>query len=417
VNATVTATILYIDEDSSSRTLVERTLGAVGYRVLLADRGLAGIDLAQRETPDLIIVNFALPDLTGREIASMLRTDPRLADKPIIALSAENTLEQRAAALENGMSGCLGKPLDVERLPAQIAFFLSGGRDRLDDDQPPEPTKQTITATLEARIHDLEAANADMRRLDALKDAFIHLTAHELRTPLTLVNGYYSLLNDSSELRIAAQQNAMLYDYIQGLSTAIARMQAVINEILTISRIITNQIDLALGPVTMSDVVIHALSLYAQAFQERRLKILFQKNEWAERIQADPDMLRLVMSNLISNAIKFTPDGGTVTLRLQRQQDSILISVRDTGIGIDRANREAIFERFSSVRAPEFHTTSKTAFMGGGLGLGLAICKGIVEAHGGQIWVESPGFNPDTLPGSEFLVLLPRDAGKSGQSS
>jgi len=413
----VTATILYIDEDSDSRKLVEQALAVVGYRILLADRGLAGIDLAQREKPDLIIVNFALPDLTGREMVSLLRADPCLADKPIIALGAQNISEQRAAALGYGMSGCLSKPLDAERLPAQIAFFLSGGRDRLDDELTPEPAKQTITATLEARIQDLEAANADIRRLDALKDAFIHLTAHELRTPLTLVNGYYSLLNESSELRSAAQQNAMLCDYIQGLSTAIARMQAVINEILTISRIITNQIDLALGPVMMSDVVIHALSLYAQAFQERRLKIFFRKQEWSERIHADPDMLKLVMSNLISNAMKFTPDGGTITLRLQRQGESILISVRDTGVGIDKASHESIFERFSSMQRPEFHTTSKTAFMGGGLGLGLAICKGIVEAHGGQIWVESPGFDPDALPGSEFFVMLPRDAGQSRQSS
>ncbi len=278
-------------------------------------------------------------------------------------------------------------------------------------------TAETITTRLEARIHDLEAETATMRRLDALKDAFIHLAAHELRTPLTLINGYYSLLADNPALCSAAQQDAVLSDYIQGLSTAIARMQAVINEILTISRIITHQIDLALGPVTMSDVVMDALSLYAPAFQERKLKLYFQKQEWAERIQADPDMLRLVLSNLISNAIKFTPDGGAITLRLQSKPESILISIRDTGVGIDRASHESIFARFSSRQTFEHHTTSKTAFMGGGLGLGLAICKGIVEAHGGQIAVESSGFDPVTLPGSEFRVMLPRDAGKGRQSS
>lgn len=409
----MTATILYIEDDAGSRSLVERSLSHIGYRVVCAERGLKGIDLAQREQPDMILVDINLPDLTGREITTILRADPRFKSTPIVALTAQTLADYREMAFAAGMNGYLTKPLDIESLPAQVAYYLGGGRDQPDAAAQPNAQKrhtEEIAIKLEARIRALEDANADTRRLDAMKNSFIQLTAHELRTPLTLVLGYYRLLAESAELRTAIAHDPAINGMMHGMSNAIMRMHTIINEILTISRIISNQIDMVLSPIYLSDVVMSALESYKKVFSERKLQLHFQRQEWAERMTGDADLMRLVFSNLISNAIKYTPDGGTITLRASKHDDALRFSIRDTGIGIDTSHHQAIFERFSTIASPEFHSTSKTAFMGGGLGLGLALCKGVIEAHGGRIWVESAGHDPINLPGSEFIVVLPRDA-------
>ncbi|MDZ4765349.1 MAG: hybrid sensor histidine kinase/response regulator [Chloroflexota bacterium] len=409
----MTATILYIEDDAGSRSLVERSLSHVGYRVVCAERGLTGIDLAQREQPDLILIDINLPDLTGREITTVLRADPRFKTTPIVALTAQTLSDYREMAFAAGMNGYLTKPLDVEALPAQVAYYLSGGRDQPDTAAQANAHKrhtEEIAVKLEARIRALENANADTRRLDAMKNSFIQLTAHELRTPLTLVLGYYRLLEDSPELRAAVLRDPALRGMMQGMSSAITRMHGMIGEILSISRIITNQIDLVLGPVSLGDIAVSAMEPYKTVFSERKLRVHFQRQDWSERMTADAELLKLALNNLLSNAIKYTPDGGLITLHVRRHEDALRFSVRDTGIGIAKEHHQSIFERFSTINNPEFHTTSKTAFMGGGLGLGLAICKGIIEAHGGRIWVESAGNDPIRLPGSEFIVVLPREA-------
>jgi signal transduction histidine kinase len=412
------STILYIEDDPSSRSLVERTLTHAGYRVLLADRALQGIDIARREQPDLILTDINLPDLTGRELTTILRSEPGFQTTPIVALTAQNMNEQREMTLAAGITGYIAKPLDVELLPNQVAYYLRGGRDRIETGRLADAQtrySQEIVKRLEVRIRDLEKTNAELARLDGMKDSFIQLTAHELRTPFTLVYGYNRLMEDSPEIRALAKSEPNVQLLLEGMSHAITRMNGIINEILTISRIMTNQIELSIGPTNLATVVMRALRNYVNAFQDRKLNLQIDKTEWPERMQADWELLELALSNLISNAVKYTPDGGTITLRARTEGDLVRFSVKDTGVGINRSDHQTIFECFHTTRDPNLHSTSKTAFLGGGIGLGLAVCKGIIEAHGGRIWVESPGHDPEKLPGSEFIVVMPLVATKAGK--
>ena len=338
------STILYIEDDPSSRSLVERTLTHAGYRVLLAERALAGIDIARREQPDLILTDINLPDLTGRELATVLRAEPRFRTTPIVALTAQH-LSERDVTLAAGITGYITKPLDVELLPNQVSYYLKGGRDKLDTGKLADAQarySQEIVKRLESRIRDLERTNAELARLDAMKDSFIQLTAHELRTPFTLVYGYNRLMEDSPEIRALAKAEPNVQLLLDGISHAITRMNGIINEILTISRIMTNQIELSIGPTNLSTVVMRALRNYVTAFQDRKLNLQIDKNEWPERMQADWELLELALSNLISNAIKYTPDGGTITLRARTEGDLVRFSVKDTGIGINRSDHHTI---------------------------------------------------------------------------
>jgi signal transduction histidine kinase len=124
-------------------------------------------------------------------------------------------------------------------------------------------------------------------------------------------------------------------------------------------------------------------------------------------MRADWELLELAVRSLLSNAIKFTPDGGTITFKAAVEGDKVRFSVKDTGIGIARETQKTLFERFHTNNDVQLHSTSKTAFRGGGIGLGLAVCKGIIQAHGGEITCFSEGYDPQRLPGSEFTVVMP----------
>lgn len=409
-------TVLYIEDDPASRSLVERTLRFAGFRVVTAERGLQGIDMARESPPDLVLVDINLPDLSGREVATMLRTDPRFERLPIVALTAQAMTEQRQMSIAAGIDGYLTKPLDVEHLPRQLEFYLGGGHDLLESSRMGSAQAsyaREVVTRLERRVRELEKFSQDLTRLDQIKDAFINISAHELRTPLTLLIGYNRLLLENPGFRevLATDEGAQML--VEGMSQSITRMQGIINEILTISRIITNRLEIAVAPVNLVEIIQRTIDYYANTLRERRLELSTDLAGAPSRMMADLDLLELTLRNVLGNAIKYTPDRGrisiAVTARPGRGPDdtTVLITVRDTGIGIPRDSLDRIFERFNTTSDPMLHSTSKTAFRGGGIGLGLAVARGVIEAHGGRIWAESPGYDPQRNPGSTFNIILP----------
>ncbi len=132
----------------------------------------------------------------------------------------------------------------------------------------------------------------------------------------------------------------------------------------------------------------------------------------APPVLADSELLKKALDNVVVNAIKFTPDGGSIfisahTAPADGQGDFCEICIRDTGIGIDPANHKIVFEKLYQLGKVELHSSGRTKFKGGGPGLGLAIAAGIVKAHKGKIWVESPGYDEEKLPGSTFIIQIP----------
>lgn len=403
-------TILYIEDDPASRMLVDRTLRYAGYNVVVAERGLEGIDIARKLPVDLILTDINLPDITGRELTTMLRGDERFSHVPIVALTAAEYGDQRDLSMAAGITGYLTKPLDVERLPAQLEYYLEGGKDDIDSDRmnlAQTQYAQELVAHLERRIRELETKNKDLMRLDKIKDTFIQITAHELRTPLTLIYGYSRLLQDSPEIQAVLRANEGTSELVDGLVEAVERMQRIINEILTITRIMTNQIDIVVGAAPLIGLFRKVLEKYHQPLQQRNIQVMLNEAGFPKSIRADVELIEMLLDNLISNAIKYTPDGGKISIYASTDEHFVTMHITDTGIGIPLEDQEMIFERFHTPNDPQLHSTSKTAFGGGGLGLGLAICKGIVDAHSGTISVSSNGRNAQTFPGSEFVVKLP----------
>jgi signal transduction histidine kinase len=403
------AKILYIEDNPLNAQLVQRVLGAEGYTVHIAPDGLKGIDAAIEHKPDLILMDINLPDMSGREVTSRLRYHDEFKTVPIVALTAQTDEKQRAMTVAAGVDGYITKPFELEELVQRVAFHLAGGKEqfKLDLVQAQREYNQELILHLERQLRDAQAANEELKRLDRIKDDFIQRVAHELRTPLTIIYGYSRLIQTAQPLQGLLSEYVEVGAYVDGLVESIERMHILVNEILTIYRIATGKIQPKIGTLDMRSIVSDAVTSFTQAASQRNIMLEYQRDEWPKAIQIDGDLLKLVFTNLIGNAIKYTPDGGKVTLKAEQTTDKLVMRVIDTGIGIPKEDQERIFDRFYSGVQTETHSTSKTAFKGGGLGLGLSISRGIIAAHNGSIRVESSGKDEEKLPGSIFIIELP----------
>lgn len=405
------ARILYIEDDHASRRLVERVLTSRGYEVFVAAEGLEGINLAREQKPQLILMDINLPSMDGREITTRLRSLPNFAHVPIVALTANVSPGSRELALAAGCSGFMTKPIDVATFPTEVEGFLKGKQDKLSAAERSEHLEkhaQNLVESLENKVRELRAANKRLMELDSLKSDFIVLVSHELRTPLTLVSGYSHLLSEQVHNKndlIPAQSIAGI---AEGLQSGVARMQEVINEIISVVRISSGTLDLSLGPVRMTKVLSDVQKTYGEVCRKRNLTLTISDVSHLPLIQGDGRRLLAALEHVVGNAVKYTPDGGEISISGNHLQGKAIdIIVQDTGIGIPVEEQRHIFDQFYTLGSIEHHSTSKSAFQGGGLGLGLAIAKGIVEAHNGRIWVESEQRDPVRLPGSTFHILLP----------
>lgn len=401
--------ILYIEDNPLNAKLVQRVLGAEGYEVLVAENGLSGIDQATLAKPDLILMDINLPDLSGREVTTRLRAMDQFKTVPIVALTAQTDEQQRAMTIAAGVDGYITKPFEVEELSQRVKFHLQGGKEqfKIDKDEAQRQYNQELVNHLERKLREVQEANEALRRLDKIKDDFIQRVAHELRTPLTIIYGYGRLLQTAEPLVKLGATNPEFGAYLDGLVESIERMHTLVNEILTIYRIATREIELNIGPTNMQDLTEECVTSFSQALAQRKIDLTFNKHDFPTVMQVDGDLVKLVFNNLIGNAIKYTPDGGSVAIRANNDGNVLRVKISDTGIGISKEEHQRIFERFYSSSNTELHSTSKTAFQGGGLGLGLSITKGIIDAHEGKIWVESAGKDEQKLPGSTFVLELP----------
>jgi signal transduction histidine kinase len=268
-----------------------------------------------------------------------------------------------------------------------------------------------LETLVQKRTADLQNAYDRLERMDRAKSDFINIASHELRTPLTVMKGYSQMLLDNA----AVQQNEFLRNLASGIYGGTGRLAEIVNNLLDAAKIENQVLAIAPGPVILSSLVDFVLSGLSNSIAERRLIVQIVGLHDLPIIQADLNGLRKVFYHLVGNAIKYTPDGGKITIsgrclaeaQAGPGESAVEIMVADTGIGIDPAMHDLVFAKFYQTGAVSLHSTGKAKFKGGGPGLGLAIARGIVEAHGGRIWVESPGCDEDKCPGSQFHVVLP----------
>ena len=262
----------------------------------------------------------------------------------------------------------------------------------------------------------MEEAHTKLERLDRTKSDFISIASHELRTPLTVLSGYSQMLMEDPKIN----ESDYYRKVVKGILDGTFRLHEIVDNMLEIAKIDTRVLELQSEPVSMTGLI-HQVSIgFKGVIAERKLSLSFEKLDELPPVLGDPEALKKVFYHLISNAIKYTPDGGAIVVSGSVLADGeprfpnggVEMVVSDTGIGIDPRFKDLIFTKFYQTGDVSLHSSGKTKFKGGGPGLGLAIVRGIVQAHGGRVWAESPGSDEGDSPGSEFHVILPTKASK-----
>lgn len=254
----------------------------------------------------------------------------------------------------------------------------------------------------------LDRANRDLERLDQTKSDFISIASHELRTPLTAIIGYTEMLLEDQSLPSEA------HTMLKNISKGTRRLHEIMDAMFDIAQIDTRTLQLHLTPVDTASLIREVCRSLESTVQERQQTLTIDIPS-LPLTKADPNLLKKLFQQLLMNAIKFTPNEGKIsvvaralpTRSAELPNGGVEIVVSDTGVGVDPASQDIIFSKFYQPGDVSKHSTSKTRFKGDGAGLGLALSKGIVEAHGGRIWVESKGYDEVNFPGSKFHVVLP----------
>lgn len=368
-------------------------------------------------------------ELTDTEAASILLLDPQTRQLFIVASSNEISpkMAQTPVPLDNSIAGAVlkaDKPLfipDVSTDPRwnqnvdEVIDFKTreilgvpmrdvGGkpvgvleainkRTGAFSDQDVETlavlADLTGVAVEKARLfQELEQANETLSELDQLKTDFISIASHELRTPLAVILGYVSYLREDAEAETASQLDNVL--------GAAAHLRNLIQDMLNLRYVDAGQTTLTLTVTDLVELVRDMAIDKDETAAAKRQLVTIELPPTTLPVEVDTDMLELVIGNLLSNAIKFTPEGGKIDIQMEQRGDEAWCCVHDNGIGIAEDDLERVFSRFYQVESPLIRRH-------GGMGLGLAIARDLIDLNGGRLWVESQG-NGD---GSTFFVALP----------
>jgi signal transduction histidine kinase len=251
---------------------------------------------------------------------------------------------------------------------------------------------------------ELSKAQTELRKLDQSKSNFVAVAAHELKTPLTLIDGYTAMIIDS----ILKQEHHDLLIHTNGILNGSKRLRAIIDDMIDVSLIENKMLRLNIQAYWLNRILEFVLLEISPVCKERKIEIVIETFPGFKEVNyGDSERLIQLFRNILSNAIKFTPDGGKISISGRKLSGFIEVMISDSGIGIDPEDQMVIFDKFSRLGNIALHSSGKTKFKGGGPGLGLPIAKGIAEAHGGSIWVESPGYSETDFPGTTFHILLP----------
>jgi signal transduction histidine kinase len=394
--------ILYIEDNPESRALVRGVLEARGFDMLEASDGIAGIDLAISAHPDLILCDIEMPGIDGYETATRLRSYRGLDQCPIVVLTSHG---DRGLSLSIGCDGYIEKPIDVEKFPGQLREFLKGKREKV---RGPEERRylreysQSLVERLEATVRELTAANSRLRAAARSKTEFMQNLSHELATPLTPITGYLKILQSGKAGALSEAQVKIL----ESMTTSGDRLSRTIDNLVDFATLESGGYAIQRDDFQASGMARAIADEEKPKARARRITLELQLTETGPG-WGDERKLKQALGNLLDNAIKFSPHGSSVLLRVAGDVKKLYFEVYDQGEGMLADEAEKVFDPF-------FHADRVGEERAPGAGLGLPVAKQIIEAHGGKIWAESPPKNqPDTkhnFSGAKVAFWIPMRA-------
>ena len=368
MNFTDAASILVVEDDPAVRMLLADSLKAQGYKTITAKDGAQALKMTQERQIDLILLDMMLPDIGGLEVLETLKADPDLKTIPVIVVSAVDKMDGIIKAIELGADDYITKPFNALFFKARISSSL-------------------------AKKHSRDAVEA----ANKAKTEFVSVVSHELRTPMTAIKGYSDLLLAGT----AGPLNDMQLTFLQTIRNNVGRMAALIADLSDISRIESGRVQFEFEALPLPGVVDDVVNSSLHQIEARKQRITVEVEDNLAPVRGDRNRIAQILSNLLTNAYKYTPEGGEIIVRLKKGAErnghraEARVEIQDTGVGIHPEDRERVFEKF--FRAKDEAVRDET-----GGGLGLSIAKNLVEMQGGRIW-----FNSKAGKGTTFYVTFP----------
>ncbi|HLV68679.1 MAG TPA: hybrid sensor histidine kinase/response regulator [Polyangiaceae bacterium] len=365
--------ILVVDDNAENLSLAKATLEDEDFRVVLAKSGEEGVAAFERERPDCVLLDVRMPGMDGFAVCKRIRELPFGAETPIVFLTALRDVDTFDRALRAGGDDFLTKPVRPTELLVRVQAALKLRR---------------MSGELRETYDLVRRQRDDLMRLQLQKERLTSFVVHDLKNPVNSMDLHAQLLLRDSSLSPAARESVQ---HIRAEARALLRL--VLN-LLDISKSEEGELRPRLAPVDLDALtaeVLDALELRARADE-----ITFERSLEARTVQADADLLRRVLENLVENALRHAPPSSVVEIASRTRDGAVEITVRDAGPGVAPEMREKIFERFAQLEGGE-RVVNRA-----GRGLGLTFCKLAVEAHGGTITVE------DAHPGALFRIRLPQ---------
>lgn len=357
--------VLVVDDEPKNRELICDTLEAHGFETEEAGDGAQALASISRSAPDIVLLDVAMPGMDGLEVCRRLRSQKSTADLPVLMVTAHADRSDRLDGIKAGANDYLTKPVDLQDLVLRVRN--TAAMKRLND---------TVKDNL-LRLQELER----------LRDGLTHMVIHDLRSPLSTITMALQLIGPA----VAEQLGPDKKKFLDTAESGARLMSDMVASLLDVSRLEEGKMPLQRKPCDLAAIVDEVVEQLRLSATNRTLR--FEPPEHSATAEADEELLRRVITNLTRNALKFTPKDGTVEIDISTQDGAIRVSVRDNGPGIAPEMHERIFEKFGQIA--DDHARK-------GSGLGLTFCKLAVEAHGGQIGVES-----QVNSGSTFWFTVP----------
>lgn len=382
------AKILIVDDSRTDLELLKEILlrSDENHEIQTIESGETALQQMKKDPADLILLDVQMPDIDGVEFyrRTISTRDEFL---PVIFVTASPEVNVKIEVLQLGAVDYLTKPIDPKELRAKVNGWLSIKKIIADTRWSANRTNEGIKLLYK----ELEQKNQQLEKLDQLKSNFVSTVSHELRTPLAITTEGISLVIDKIVGPINEEQKRLLIT----AKDNITRLTNIINDLLDISKIEAGRLELKRGYTDIVKLLTDLIASYQTVVAPKKLTLNAKLPSESVFLYIDNEKIIQAINNLLNNAIKFTPEGGTIELVLSLQKANVLLSVNDNGIGLEEDDLKKLFRKFQ-----QFGRTS-----GGGAkgtGLGLSITKALIELHGGKIWAES------TLnQGTTFFVTLP----------
>ncbi|MBE9146214.1 ATP-binding response regulator [Planktothrix mougeotii] len=411
------ANILIVDDVPDNLRVLSQVLLQQGYRVRKATNGQFALNSAQLMPPDLILLDVMMPELDGYEACRFLKADERTRDIPIIFITARDDIESKLMGFEVGGLDYITKPFDVQEVVVRVATQLKVSRlqkelqlqkdqleqknlqleqeicDRITAQTELQTLNQELETKVEQRTQELRLRNQELislqkqleislrkeQSLSEMKSQLITTISHEFRTPLTVI----MTSNELIKYKIEKQQTQNLDRHLNRVNESVKRIEQILNSAIVLAQAESNVINFEAQILNLDLFTKQILEDWKPLENQSHPIELSIKGNHPEVFKADPNFLKQILIHLLTNAIRYSPEGGTINLELIYQPTEVIFKIRDPGIGIPESELDQVFDAF--YRGSNADSISGTP----GAGLGLTVVKRLVELHQGTITLES----------------------------